>query len=107
MADAPTLTRWRCGVGTQLHQLVDEYGGDRRDAVRQLVTQERSRFSDARVHAFVPILLERSVRSRLNQLDYAEDRHSPHDPTITALAVEVEQDRAPPAARYCPAIDRR
>ncbi|HEV2779965.1 MAG TPA: hypothetical protein VGX25_11265 [Actinophytocola sp.] len=33
--------------------------------VRRLVARERNRFADARVHAFVPILVERSVRAHL------------------------------------------
>lgn len=47
-------------------RLVDEYGADRRAAVHRAVEQERHRFDHARVHAFVPILVERSVRSRLS-----------------------------------------
>lgn len=50
-------------------RLVDSYG--RRDlgrghAIRDLVTARASRFEDAKVHAFVPILVERAVRSRLD-----------------------------------------
>jgi hypothetical protein len=72
MAEAPTLdTMATAALDTQFNQLqdrlVDEYGSDHRDTVRRLVAQERDRFSDARVHAFVPILVERSVRSRLDQ----------------------------------------
>jgi hypothetical protein len=46
-------------------RLVDDYGAALRDTVRSMVEQERERFSDSRVHAFVPILVERSVRLRL------------------------------------------
>ena len=48
-------------------RLVADYGPDRRDTVRALVAQERGRFADARVHVFVPILVERSVRSWLDR----------------------------------------
>jgi hypothetical protein len=70
MTDAPTLDAMATrALDTQFRQLetrlVDEYGGDHPDTVRRLVEQERDRFSDARLHAFVPILVERSVRSRL------------------------------------------
>lgn len=47
-------------------RLVATYGPDRRDILHTLITQERDRFAHARVHAFVPILVERSVRSRLS-----------------------------------------
>lgn len=46
-------------------RLVDEYGADRRATVHDTVVEERHRFDHARVHAFVPILVERSARSRL------------------------------------------
>jgi hypothetical protein len=45
-------------------RLIDEYG-PRRGAVRHVIAEERGRFADARIHAFVPILVERSVRTRL------------------------------------------
>jgi hypothetical protein len=47
-------------------RLVEEYGSDREETVRALMDDERDRFADARVHAFVPILVERSARSRLD-----------------------------------------
>jgi hypothetical protein len=46
-------------------RLVDEYGPGRGAAVRHVMAEERNRFADARIHAFVPILVERSVRTRL------------------------------------------
>jgi hypothetical protein len=46
-------------------RLVDEYGPDHRDAVHTAVQEESDRFTDASIHAFVPILVERSVRTRL------------------------------------------
>jgi hypothetical protein len=46
-------------------RLVDEYGANRRGTVRRVVEEERHRFDHARIQAFVPILVERSVRSRL------------------------------------------
>ena len=48
-------------------RLVDDYGADHRVTVHALVEAERDRFAGARVHAFVPILVERSVRSRLSR----------------------------------------
>lgn len=53
------------------NRLVKEYGGERSEVVRRVVSEERGRFADARVHAFVPILVERSVRSRLDATDSA------------------------------------
>jgi hypothetical protein len=47
-------------------RLVNEFGPNRRATVHHVVEQERHRFDNARVHAFVPILVERSVRSRLS-----------------------------------------
>ena len=47
-------------------RLVDEYGANRRATVHRAVEEERHRFDRARIHAFVPILVERSVRSRLS-----------------------------------------
>jgi hypothetical protein len=53
---------------TKLEQrLVDDYGTAAEAAVHQAVEQERGRFSEARVHAFVPVLVERSVRARLGR----------------------------------------
>lgn len=49
------------------NRLVGDYGAERRETVRALVERERGRFADARVHAFVPILVERSVRSQLDR----------------------------------------
>ncbi|HEU5469283.1 MAG TPA: hypothetical protein VFV67_01420 [Actinophytocola sp.] len=71
MADAPSLDSMaEAAQDTQFAQLearlVDDYGQNRRAAVHSLVDQERHRFSDARVHTFVPILVERSVRARLS-----------------------------------------
>jgi hypothetical protein len=70
MADGPSLdTIAAAAQDTHYAQLedrlVDTYGADRRDTVHTMLEQERERFSDARVHTFVPILVERSVRSRL------------------------------------------
>jgi hypothetical protein len=33
--------------------------------VHQVIHEERQRFADARIHSFLPILIERSARSRL------------------------------------------
>lgn len=33
--------------------------------VRRVIYEERQRFADARIHSFLPILIERSARSRL------------------------------------------
>jgi hypothetical protein len=70
MADAQTLDSIVEGAqDSQFAQvenrLIGDYGDERRDTVHALVAQERRRFAGARVHAFVPILVERSVRSRL------------------------------------------
>jgi hypothetical protein len=46
-------------------RLVDEFGATRQPAVHRAIEDERNRFIDASVHAFVPILVERSVRARL------------------------------------------
>jgi hypothetical protein len=60
-----TLTDQRVQFAELEARLVDEYGSDRRALVHRTVEEERDRFTDARVHTFVPILVERSVRSRL------------------------------------------
>jgi hypothetical protein len=70
MTDAPTLDSIASAVqDTQFtaleDRLVDAYGTDRRATVHALVEAERNRFAEARIHAFVPILVERSVRLRL------------------------------------------
>jgi len=44
-------------------RLAREYGGA--DEIDRVVEEERRRFADARIHAFLPILIERSARSRL------------------------------------------
>jgi hypothetical protein len=48
-------------------RLVDDYGAGARPVVHRAVEEERGRFTDARVHAFVPVLVERSVRTRLGK----------------------------------------
>ena len=48
-------------------RLVDDYGDAARAVVHHAVERERDRFTDARVHAFVPVLVERSVRARLGR----------------------------------------
>jgi hypothetical protein len=70
MADEPTLDSMVQGAqDTQFAQvesrLIGDYGAERRNTVHTMVEQERRRFAGARVHAFVPILVERSVSSRL------------------------------------------
>jgi hypothetical protein len=50
-------------------RLVARYGHDdqqRAALIRTSVTSEAGRFADAPVHAFVPILVERAVRGRLD-----------------------------------------
>jgi hypothetical protein len=47
-------------------RLIEDLGADRRTAVHQAIEEELHRFDHARIHAFVPILVERSVRSRLS-----------------------------------------
>ncbi|WP_329045434.1 hypothetical protein OG738_28440 [Amycolatopsis sp. NBC_01488] len=53
----------------QLHVVEDrlrqDYTGLDRGSVHSLVEQERQRFGEARIHAFVPILVERAVRASL------------------------------------------
>jgi hypothetical protein len=36
-----------------------------REDVHQVISEERQRFADARIQSFLPILIERSARSRL------------------------------------------
>jgi len=50
-------------------RLVDEYGADRRAVVHSTLEQERHRFDGASIHAFVPILVERSTRSTRSRLE--------------------------------------
>lgn len=60
-----TLTDEQAQLAELEARLVDELGADRRAIVHRAVEEEHNRFADARIHAFVPILVERSVRSRL------------------------------------------
>lgn len=46
-------------------RLVGEYRSVDAEVVRRHVHDEREQFADARVHVFVPILVERAVRARL------------------------------------------
>ncbi|WP_424185822.1 three-helix bundle dimerization domain-containing protein [Actinokineospora sp. G85] len=58
-------------VDKQLHQvegrLVERFGPERADDVRSALSAERGRFEGARVTAFVPILVERHARRRLER----------------------------------------
>jgi hypothetical protein len=58
-------------LGAQLDQvadrLVDEYTGIDEGTVRERVTEESRQFADAKVHVFVPILVERAVREKLSE----------------------------------------
>jgi hypothetical protein len=53
----------------QLHVVEDrlrqDYPDLDRTSAHALVERERTRFADARIHAFVPILVERAVRESL------------------------------------------
>ena len=60
-----TLTDQRSQFAELEARLVDDYGSDRRAIVHRAVEEERDRFADASIHTFVPIFVERSVRSRL------------------------------------------
>jgi hypothetical protein len=60
-----TLSDERAKLTELENRLVKEYGSDRRDTVHTTLTEEHRRFEDARIHAFIPILVERSVRARL------------------------------------------
>ncbi|MET8996426.1 three-helix bundle dimerization domain-containing protein [Amycolatopsis sp. NPDC004169] len=56
-------------LDTHLAQLEERLGRDYTNVTRSrlhaLVDRERARFAGARIHAFVPILVERAVRSAL------------------------------------------
>jgi hypothetical protein len=50
----------------QLEDRLDkDYPGVNRTRLHELVDRERARFAGARIHAFVPILVERTVRATL------------------------------------------
>ncbi|MEV6628821.1 hypothetical protein AB0M83_37910 [Amycolatopsis sp. NPDC051106] len=55
----------------QLHIVEDrlrqDYADLDRTAAHTLVERERTRFASARIHAFVPILVERAVRESLEE----------------------------------------
>ena len=79
---------------TQLEaRLVDVYADAARPVVHQAVEEERERFTEARVHAFVPVLVERSVRTRLGKPDH--DQRSPGEPDRAAPASAPELRPAP------------
>jgi hypothetical protein len=72
VTDEPTLDSMATAtldvqLGELESRLVHDYGAERRPTVHALVEQERVRFANARIHAFVPILMERSIRSRMAQ----------------------------------------
>jgi hypothetical protein len=46
-------------------RLVQTYGASVADEVHEQVQEQKDRFADARVTAFVPILIERAVRENL------------------------------------------
>lgn len=46
-------------------RLVHDYAGVSPAKVHDLVEHERSRFGGARIHAYLPILVERAVRTTL------------------------------------------
>lgn len=46
-------------------RLSHDYTSVTRSTLHDLVERERSRFAEARIHAFVPILVERAVRATL------------------------------------------
>ncbi|WP_328617087.1 hypothetical protein OHS18_12560 [Amycolatopsis sp. NBC_00355] len=48
-------------------RLIDEYGTERRDDVEAAVAAERRRLDEAEVRSFLPVLVERAVRDRLEQ----------------------------------------
>jgi hypothetical protein len=56
-------------LGTHLAQLTDRLGRDYANGTRRrmhaMIDRARARFAGARIHAFVPILVERAVRSAL------------------------------------------
>jgi hypothetical protein len=56
-------------LDTQLAQVEDrlsrDYASATSDSVHELVEQERARFAHARIHVYVPILVERAVRETL------------------------------------------
>ncbi|GHG03491.1 MULTISPECIES: three-helix bundle dimerization domain-containing protein [Amycolatopsis] len=56
-------------LDTHLAQLEDRLGRDyanvTRTRLRAMIDRERARFAGARIHAFVPILIERAVRTAL------------------------------------------
>ncbi|MEV4049956.1 hypothetical protein AB0J55_02110 [Amycolatopsis sp. NPDC049688] len=56
-------------LDTHLAQLEDRLGKDYANVTRSrlhaMVDRERARFAGARIHAFVPILVERAVRAAL------------------------------------------
>ncbi len=48
-------------------RLARDYADVATDTVRSYVRAESDRFADARVRAFIPVLVERAVRGRLGQ----------------------------------------
>ncbi|MFB9691094.1 three-helix bundle dimerization domain-containing protein [Amycolatopsis plumensis] len=56
-------------LDTHLAQLEDRLGRDYANVTRSrlhaMIDRERARFAGARIHAFVPILVERAVRTAL------------------------------------------
>ena len=63
--DRMTDTELDRQVGLLRARLTAEFGPDH--GVDQVVDEERHRFDDARIHSFLPILIERSARARLTR----------------------------------------
>ncbi|WP_103349495.1 three-helix bundle dimerization domain-containing protein [Amycolatopsis sp. CA-128772] len=66
MSTLDTMT----SLDTHLAQLEDRLGQDytnlTRTRIHAMVDRERARFAGARIHAFVPILVERAIRAALS-----------------------------------------
>lgn len=63
--DGPAGTDLDAQLAELTTRLGAEYGTG--NEVGRMVEEERLRFADARIHSFLPILIERSVRSRLTR----------------------------------------
>jgi len=69
MSSDPSLAGQSDQLRSQLDELTGrlarDYADVATDTVRSYVRAESDRFADARVRAFIPVLVERAVRGRL------------------------------------------
>ena len=70
-------------------RLVDDYRNIPATVVRSCVRSESGRFAGARVYAYIPVLVERAARSRLNRRQRHRQGHLADSPRTLCPAPTV------------------